>query len=300
MPASALDPRVDGPCRPGLWALDLGPADPAAQTIHADGLGSIIAMTDAAGNVTSRRQYDAWGNLEVGADQPGYAFTGREWDPETQLYYYRARYYDPKIGRFISQDPIGFAGGVNLYPYVGNRPTTLSDPLGLDPPGDVIWNLYLQWSKEQGQGRSFDEWYNDPKTTDEERTLVDTLDPNPAVDPVLMVAGAAAGLLTMSAGSGCSPTTAIGKLKDLKTLKGRYRTLLKHLPDLGNPKANWYQNAKALRIEMAKGLPIRDVSVDAAGRLIEYPGSFLNAERNLLMNHGWAYNPLTRLWSPPL
>jgi len=98
---------------------------------HADGLGSIVATTDSSGNVTSRRQYDAWGNLEVGADQPGYAFTGREWDPETGLYYYRARYYDPKIGRFISEDPIGFAGGPNAYAYVGNLPTSAVDPLGL-------------------------------------------------------------------------------------------------------------------------------------------------------------------------
>lgn len=82
--------------------------------------------------MTSRRQYDAWGNLELGADQPGYAFTGREWDPETGLYYYRARYYDPRIGRFISEDPIGFLGGWNFYAYVENQPTRFSDPSGLD------------------------------------------------------------------------------------------------------------------------------------------------------------------------
>jgi RHS repeat-associated protein len=52
-----------------------------------------------------------------------YGGTGREWDSETGLYYYRARYYDPKIGRFISKDPIGFAGGgVNLYRYLRNSP----------------------------------------------------------------------------------------------------------------------------------------------------------------------------------
>lgn len=47
-------------------------------------------MTDQAGAVVDTRQYDAWGNLEVGANRPGYAYTGREWDPETGLYYYRA------------------------------------------------------------------------------------------------------------------------------------------------------------------------------------------------------------------
>jgi RHS repeat-associated protein len=104
---------------------------------HADGLGSIVKMTDSAGTVVQTRQYDAWGNLEVGADQSGYAFTGREWDPEIGLYYYRARYYDPKIGRFISEDPIGFAGGVNFYGYVFGDPIGLVDPTGLEGTGEV-------------------------------------------------------------------------------------------------------------------------------------------------------------------
>ncbi|MGH7372517.1 MAG: RHS repeat-associated core domain-containing protein, partial [Candidatus Methylomirabilales bacterium] len=61
-----------------------------------------------------------------------FAFTGREWDRETGLHYYRARYYDPKIGRFVSDDPIGFAGGdANLYAYVWNAPMLFLDPLGL-------------------------------------------------------------------------------------------------------------------------------------------------------------------------
>src|SRR5262249_48328219 len=58
-------------------------------------------------------------------------FTGRENDG-TGLYYYRARYYSPQLGRFISEDPLEFAGGdVNLYTYVGNRPTGATDPQGL-------------------------------------------------------------------------------------------------------------------------------------------------------------------------
>jgi RHS repeat-associated protein len=107
---------------------------------HADGLGSIVKTSDVNGQVALSRQYDAWGSLQVGASEPGYAFTGREWDPETQLYYYRARYYDPAQGRFISEDPIGFSGGLNFFGYVGNGPTNRIDPLGLkdeprDPPG---------------------------------------------------------------------------------------------------------------------------------------------------------------------
>jgi RHS repeat-associated protein len=73
---------------------------------HADGLGSIVKATDAAGTVTQMRQYDAWGNLQAGASESGFAFTGREWDPETAAYDYRARYYDPANGAFLSEDPI--------------------------------------------------------------------------------------------------------------------------------------------------------------------------------------------------
>ena len=61
-----------------------------------------------------------------------FKYTGREWDGEIGLQYNRARYYDPSTGRWISQDPIGFAGGdANLYRYVGNSPTNATDRCGL-------------------------------------------------------------------------------------------------------------------------------------------------------------------------
>ncbi len=81
--------------------------------------------------MTLTRTYDSFGIPSDGATAGGYAYTGREWDPETGLYYYRARYYDPKVGRFISEDPIQFDGGGNFYSYVSNDPVNLIDPLGL-------------------------------------------------------------------------------------------------------------------------------------------------------------------------
>ncbi len=60
-----------------------------------------------------------------------YVFTGREWDRETGLYYYRARYYDPMEGRFVSKDPIGLDGGMNVYTYTEDNPINFTDPFGL-------------------------------------------------------------------------------------------------------------------------------------------------------------------------
>lgn len=93
--------------------------------------------------------------------------------------------------------------------------------------------------------------------------------------------------------------TVIGKLADLKSLGQGERSLLSRLPNLGSPKANWAQNSGVLRQEMRLGQPIRDASVDAAGRLINNTG-FLRAERNLLESRGWSFDPATTLWSPPV
>lgn len=109
---------------------------PRLTSFHADGLGSIVKTTDCHDTVTTTRQYDAFGNLELGATS-GYSFTGREWDSETGLYYYRARYYDPKIGRFISEDPFGFRADVNFYRYVYDNPVSWVDPYGLIGESDM-------------------------------------------------------------------------------------------------------------------------------------------------------------------
>jgi RHS repeat-associated protein len=110
---------------------------------HADGLGSIVLMTNASGATTSARRYDVWGNLEFGATEQGYSFTGREWDPDAKLYYYRARYYDPGSGRFASEDPIGRAGGLNFYMYADASPAQYTDPSGLAPKMSPITVYYV-------------------------------------------------------------------------------------------------------------------------------------------------------------
>jgi len=103
----------------------------------ADALGSIVRLTDKKGNIVESYEYDSFGNFRDSEDdmsQP-YAYTGREYDEETGLYYYRARYYDSSVGRFISKDPIvGFIeypSSQNRYSYVTNNPARYVDPFGL-------------------------------------------------------------------------------------------------------------------------------------------------------------------------
>jgi RHS repeat-associated protein len=99
---------------------------------QADGTKSITSLTDAASTVAGTYAYDAFGNLSssTGSLTNPFRYTGREFDSETGLYYYRTRYYDSGIGRFASEDSIGFKGGVNFYPYVRNRPIIFGDPMG--------------------------------------------------------------------------------------------------------------------------------------------------------------------------
>jgi len=104
-------------------------------------LGSVMALVDSTGKIAQRYVYSAYGKTKVLKTHEGaafiknpYAYTSRELDEETGDYFYRARYYNPNTGRFLSEDPIGFRGGdTNLYRYVSNKPVTLTDPMGLAP-----------------------------------------------------------------------------------------------------------------------------------------------------------------------
>ena len=105
-----------------------------ASYLVTDHLGSTRALADASGSVVSSLGYDSYGNVTSGSASTRHTYTGREIDSDTGLMYYRARWYDPQQGRFVSEDPIGFdGGGINLYSYVNNDPVNLLDPMGLSP-----------------------------------------------------------------------------------------------------------------------------------------------------------------------
>jgi RHS repeat-associated protein len=108
-----------------------------------DHLGSTLGLVDIEGAVLDTNEYDSFGNATNSSFPTRYQFTGREFESETGLQYTRARWYDPQIGKFISEDPIGFAGGdINLYGYVGNDPLNSTDPSGLFPSASWLGDKY--------------------------------------------------------------------------------------------------------------------------------------------------------------
>jgi RHS repeat-associated protein len=103
---------------------------------HQDGLGTVTDLTDSSGVTAKSYAYDAYGNIleSPGSVEQPYTYTSREFDSESGLYYYRARYYDPASGRFLQKDPVWLLSkNTNRYPYVESNPLNLKDPSGENP-----------------------------------------------------------------------------------------------------------------------------------------------------------------------
>jgi len=141
-------PGVDQP----LCMIDVNDSN-AVYYYHYDGLGSVVALSDAAGDTVQLYEYSVYG--QVAASDPNhpnpFLFTGRRFDTDTGLYYYRARYYNPYIGRFLQTDPA--RQGMNSYAYCGNNPIGCVDPSG----SISIWRDH-----ERGEGFVHVRWI-DPK-----------------------------------------------------------------------------------------------------------------------------------------
>ncbi|MBU6454737.1 MAG: hypothetical protein KGS72_23420 [Cyanobacteria bacterium REEB67] len=134
-----------------LWAENI--ATTAVSYQHVDETGSVIMASDSSGNV-AKFTYSPWGEC---TSAPGtFGFNGQRYDSELDLYYFNARYYSPKLGRFLQNDPLGYSGdGLNLYSYVNNDPINLFDPMGLQTAtfeagrlnsGDITDYSQLGWA----------------------------------------------------------------------------------------------------------------------------------------------------------
>ena len=145
---------LQGPAIDEVLARETGSSNTVAWYLQ-DRLGTVRDIANNSGAIVDHLGYDAFGAVTIETD-PSYGdrfkFTGREFDPVTGLYSYRARWYDATSGRFLSEDPIGFGGGdTSLYRYVRNSATNATDPLGLY--GD--WPTGQQVAGTIAEGGSF-------------------------------------------------------------------------------------------------------------------------------------------------
>jgi len=118
-------PGIDEPI---VWYEGSGTGD--RRWLQADERGSIVAVSDAAGNGLAINRYDEYGIPQSG-NLGRFQYTGQVWLPEIGMYYYKARMYSPTLGRFMQTDPIGYGDGLNWYNCVGSDPVNHTDPWGL-------------------------------------------------------------------------------------------------------------------------------------------------------------------------
>src|SRR5438876_1407818 len=123
-----------------------------ARSFLSDALSSSLALTDSTGTVQTSYTFEPFGNTSTSgsATTNSFAYTGRELD-SGNLYYYRARYYNPTLQRFISEDPVGLRGGLNLFRYVHNDPVNFKDPSG---HGESPWHFFETYDAARTSGMS--------------------------------------------------------------------------------------------------------------------------------------------------
>ena len=121
--------------QPLVWYEGSGTGNLAKRYLSSDERGSVISVSDSTGASLAVNSYDEYG-IPGSSNLGRHGYTGQAWLPSMGVWHYKARIYHPALG-FLQPDPIGYAGGLNMYAYTANNPINRVDPLGLDhDPGD--------------------------------------------------------------------------------------------------------------------------------------------------------------------
>ena len=146
---------------PRAVRFDLRKADAPCCPVE-DGFGNIMAVVDAAdGAIVAKYDHGPYGEvlgMEGEADACPFRYQSKFFDGEAGLYYFGYRYYSPKMGRWLSRDPMGEAGGFNLYAYCGGDPVNKWDYLGLDPNKQSSQADFIRGSSSGWRPRQWEVW----------------------------------------------------------------------------------------------------------------------------------------------
>ncbi|MCK9556049.1 RHS repeat-associated core domain-containing protein, partial [bacterium] len=148
--------------------------DPVDYYYHKDGLGSVVTITDSNAAIVEKYFYDAYGNITIKDAQNNTLsesainntrfFTGRIFDKETGLYYYRERIYSSDLGRFLQVDPLNYYDSSNLYQFCQNNSVNLIDPFGLftlNPPIQPTDRPNVSYTNTHAENiKAINDWYN--------------------------------------------------------------------------------------------------------------------------------------------